>query len=89
MKFILYVKSGCPWCTEAVGYLRDEGYAFEEIDVLRNPDDFKAMVEVSGQSLAPTLVADELVLPDFGVPELEAFLARHEITPDMVGSGGD
>ncbi len=84
MRFTLYVKSGCPWCVEAVDYLRGEGYAFEEIDVLRNPDDFRKMVEVSGQSLAPTLVAGELVLPDFGVPELEAFLDRHGITPDDV-----
>ena len=88
MRFILYVKSGCPWCVEAVDFLKSQGYPFEEIDVRRNPEAFKKMIEISGQSLAPTLAAGELVLPDFGVPELEAFLDRHGITPGDV-SGAD
>ena len=84
MRFTLFVKSGCPWCVEAVDYLKGKGYPFEEIDVLRDPAAFKEMVEVSGQSLAPTLVADALVLPDFGTPELESFLEKHGILPENV-----
>ena len=84
MRFTLYVKSGCPWCVEAVDYLRDHGFSFDEVDVLRNPDDFKAMVDISGQSLAPTLVAGDLVLPDFADGVVAAVLMRHEITPETV-----
>jgi len=30
----VYVKPGCPWCVQAVAFLRDAGFDFEEIDVI-------------------------------------------------------
>lgn len=82
MTLKVFIKPGCPWCVEAVAWLKREGYAFEEIDVLADAAAFDEMIRISGQSLAPTLIAgDDLVLPDFGVPELEAFLEEHEIHP--------
>ena len=77
------VKSGCPWCTDAVRYLRKEGYVFQEIDVLRDGAAFDEMIALSGQSLAPTMDVAGTVLADFGVDELEEFLAAHRITPEM------
>ncbi len=79
--FQLYVKPGCPWCTDAVDYLREHGYAFEEIDVRRDPDAFAEMRKVSGQSLSPTLAVGDLVLPDFDTDELEDFLKEHDLQP--------
>ncbi len=79
--FQLYVKPGCPWCHDAVDYLREHGYAFEEIDVRRDPDAFAEMRKLSGQSLAPTLVVGDLVLPDFDTDELEDFLKEHDLRP--------
>lgn len=78
----VYIKPGCPWCVEAIAWLKQEGYSFEEVNVMTDPSAFEEMIQVSGQSLAPTLTTEEgLVLPDFGVPELEAFLEKHEIHP--------
>lgn len=77
----VYVKPGCPWCVTAVAHLKNEGYDFEEIDVLSNPDKFEEMREISGQTLAPTMTYGDLLLSDFGVDELGAFLDEHDIQP--------
>lgn len=77
----LFIKPGCPWCVDAERWLRGQGYAYEAIDVLSDSNAFREMLELSGQTLAPTLWIDGKVLPDFGVPELETFLSRHNIEP--------
>ena len=77
----VYVKPGCPWCIAAVGHLKNEGYDFDEIDVLNHPEKFEEMERLSGQTFAPTLTYGDLLLADFGVPELEAFLDEHVILP--------
>jgi len=74
--FTVYVKPGCPWCTEALAYLDDHGYAYEAVDVIADPEAFAEMRELSGQSSAPTML-----LADFGAEELEAFLKKHQIEP--------
>ena len=27
--FLLYTKTGCPWCADAIDYLREAGYEFD------------------------------------------------------------
>lgn len=87
--FKLFVKPGCPWCVDVTKYLNDNGYRFEEVDVIADAEAFSEMERLSGQRSAPTmLVGDEddgLVLPDFGVPELEAFLEEN----GLISSAGD
>ncbi len=80
-KWLLYVKTRCPWCVEATAYLREHGYEFEEIDVLQNPAAYKEMQKISGQRYTPTLVIGSLVLADFDVDELEDFIAEHALQP--------
>ena len=77
----VYIKPGCPWCVDAVAWLKREGYEFEEIDVIANPASFDEMLQISGQSCAPTMTVGDLLLADFGVPELELFVEEHEIHP--------
>jgi glutaredoxin len=79
--FTVYVKPGCPWCTEALAYLDDHGYAYEAVDVIADPEAFAEMRELSGQSSAPTMTYGDLLLADFGAEELEAFLKKHQIEP--------
>ncbi len=78
---ILYVKTGCPWCIEAQQYLRDKGYQFTEIDVVRDREAFDEMKSLSGQTYAPTLKVGEHVLADFDTAQLERFLTQHSIRP--------
>ena len=79
----VFVKAGCPWCVDAVAYLRGEGYIFKEIDVLQDAALLDEMIALCGQGLAPTLEIQGKVLPDFDVSELKVFLSRHGITPAM------
>jgi glutaredoxin len=78
----LYVKFWCPWCVEAIDWLKTRDYHFEVLDVLANPDAYQHMREISGQSKTPTLeLPTGEVLPDFDVGQLEKFLRSHSINP--------
>ena len=81
--WILYVKSGCPWCVDAVDYLNERGYKYQEINVLRDATGFQRMKELSGQRLTPTLSIDDgdLLLADFDTAQLEKFLKQHDLKP--------
>ncbi len=79
-QWTLYVKSGCPWCIEAVDYLKRGGYAFEEVNVSADAAAYKRMKDLSGQSYTPTLVfSDDLLLADFDTGQLETFLRKHQL----------
>jgi glutaredoxin len=71
---ILYIKPGCPWCDDALDYLKRRGIEHETVDVLSDRDKMREMVELSGQSKTPTLDWDGEILADFGVDELVPFL---------------
>ncbi len=75
----VYIKPGCPWCIAVVAWLEDNDYDFTKIDVINNQRAYDEMVELSGQSLAPTMTYGKLMLADFGVDELEDFLDEHGI----------
>ena len=78
----LYVKVWCPWCVDAVDWLKERNYSFKQIDVLASRADYDHMREISGQSLTPTLELESgEVLPDFDVRQLEKFLKDHNIKP--------
>ncbi|HQW28520.1 MAG TPA: glutaredoxin family protein [Verrucomicrobiales bacterium] len=77
----VYIKPGCPWCVDAVAYLKKDGFSFRTIDVIADPAMFREMREISGQSCAPTLTYGELMLADFGVEEMQEFFNKHNIAP--------
>lgn len=78
----LYVKIWCPWCVEAMEWMRSRGYQYELIDVLKDDAAYKHMREISGQSKTPTLeLPSGDVLPDFDVRQLEKFLNDRSIEP--------
>ena len=77
---ILYIKPGCPWCHAAVAFFHQHGVSVDIRDVLSHQADFKRMIQVSGQTLTPTLEYDDFVVPDFSTDEL---LERLEERPDV------
>jgi glutaredoxin 3 len=70
----LYLKSGCPWCTEAEAYLQDRNIAYGKVDVHGDPAAMEELKRLSGQTKAPTMRWGEEILADFGADELDAFL---------------
>lgn len=76
---ILYIKPGCPWCDEVVDYLERKRIAVKTVIVSGNREAMTEMVELSGQSKAPTMDWHGTVLADFGVDELVPFLKKHGV----------
>lgn len=77
----VYLKPRCPWCVDAVAYLKREGFSFTAIDVIADQEQYVEMQKLSGQTCAPTLTYGELILADFDVDEMKAFFAEHGIEP--------
>jgi glutaredoxin 3 len=73
---ILYVKRGCPYFVAAMRALDERGVKYEKMEVRRNASVMQKLQETSGQTKTPTLAWGEQVLADFGVEELDSFLAR-------------
>jgi glutaredoxin len=71
---ILYVKSGCGWCQEAIDFLSDHGIGYREVNVSEDSSAYAAMERASGQTKAPVLDWRGDVLADFGLDELKPFL---------------
>ena len=76
---ILYIKSGCPWCTEVVSFLGEHGINYREKNVSEAAGAFDEMVAKSGQSKAPVLDWHGKLLADFGVVELVPFLRAQNV----------
>jgi glutaredoxin len=75
----LYVKSGCPWCAEAEGYLQEHGIAYGKADVNADQSAFDEMKRLSGQTKTPTMRWDGEILADFGAEELDLFLRKRNV----------
>jgi len=76
---ILYIKSGCPWCQEAVEFFTACGIEYRERNVTNDSQAFEEMKRKSGQSKAPTLDWRGQVLSDFGLEELKTFLLQQNV----------
>ncbi len=75
----LYIKPGCPWCDEVIDYLDRKKIEVETVVVSGNREAMQEMVDLSGQSKAPTMDWHGEVLADFGVDELVPFLKKRGI----------
>lgn len=76
---ILYIKPGCPWCDEVLSFLEGQGIAHETVVVSGDPEAMREMLELSGQTKAPTMDWGGEVLADFGVEELVPFLQERGV----------
>lgn len=72
----LYIKPGCPWCDEVIDYLDRKKIEVETIVVSGNREAMQEMVDLSGQTKAPTMDWHGQILADFGVDELIPFLKK-------------
>ena len=76
---ILYTKSGCSWCDEAVEFLDGHGVDYRLKDVTSDAAAFAEMQRKSGQTKAPTLDWKGKILADFGKDELVPFLLEQNV----------
>jgi glutaredoxin 3 len=69
----------------AEAVLKKHGIDYERIDVSTERAAYEELKRISGQTRAPTLVAGDRVLADFGPEELEQFLKELNV-PALHGS---
>ncbi len=67
----LFVKSGCPWCDEAMEWLDDHGIEYTTLNVSIDAEAREEMRELTNQTKAPSIDVNGEILADFGADELE------------------
>jgi glutaredoxin 3 len=72
-KIRLFIKPYCGWCHEAMQWLDRRGIQYEVLDVISDAKARKEMLQLSGQTLAPTIDVDGEILADFDTDQLEEF----------------
>ena len=84
-KPILYVKKGCPWCTDALQYFSKVGLELNIIDVRTDPSRMSELQEISGQTKTPTLKNGDFVVADFDVDEFKQALKENPDEAQKLG----
>jgi glutaredoxin len=79
MKIIIYKKTGCPWAAAVVGFLNALDLSYELKNMSANPHYAREIEEISGQSKSPTLLIDEMVVPDASVQDVAEALEEKGI----------
>lgn len=83
-----YLKTTCGWSTGVRAILAKYGLAYEEKDILKNPEFRAEMERISGQKLSPCVVVNDHMLPDISGEELESWLlANNLIEPSDTAVG--
>ena len=77
---ILYIKSGCPWCHEALSFFSSQGIDLDIRDVNKSAKYMSDMVALTAQTKTPTFSYDDFVVADFDVKE---FLTVLKETPQI------
>ena len=84
-KATLYVKTGCPWCTDALSYFKKKQIELNVVDVLINANKMDELIEISGQSKTPTLKNGDFVVADFDLNEFEEEIRKNPEEADKLG----
>ncbi len=79
MKIIIYTKTRCPWCRDALAFLNNNKIPFEEREVRGNPTFFNELKQKSGQDKTPTLDVDGEILADTDAAAIDVFLKKKSI----------
>ncbi|MCH2036413.1 MAG: glutaredoxin family protein [Puniceicoccaceae bacterium] len=83
----LYIKPGCPWCEEALKYFKNQGVDLDLRNVSLDPKEMSAMINVSGQTCAPTFEFEDFIVADFSVEEFVTELNKFPEVQIKLGMG--
>ncbi|NQV04453.1 MAG: glutaredoxin family protein [Candidatus Omnitrophica bacterium] len=70
----VYSTSSCPYCHRAKDFLKENNVQFEDIDVGRDPDAGKEMIDKSGQMGVPVIDIDGQIIVGFDKEAIEKAL---------------
>jgi monothiol glutaredoxin len=72
-----YLKPWCGWSNGVRAILRKYSLAYEDLDIINNPDLYAEMVRKSGQPLSPCVEVNGTMLADVSGEEVEKYLLAH------------
>ena len=73
-KITAYMKPVCGWSNGVRAIFQKYGLEYEDRDIINNPNNYREMVEKSGQPLQPTIEIDGAIIADVSGDEVEAYL---------------
>lgn len=76
-KIIAYLKPSCGWSNGVRAIFQKHNLAYEDRDIINNPENYQEMVAKSGQPLQPTIEVDGRILADVSGEEVEAWLIQN------------
>lgn len=78
-KVIAYLKPSCGWSQGVRAVLRKHDLAFEDRDIINDPQQRQEMIEKSGQMLSPCVEVNGHMLADVSGDEVEAYLLANNL----------
>ena len=76
-KPILYIKSQCPWCKDALAFFNSQNIALDVRDVLENPKRHGRHAKNQWAKSDPTFVYDDCIIADFSVDEFKTAIESY------------
>ncbi|MBU1912018.1 MAG: glutaredoxin family protein [Candidatus Omnitrophica bacterium] len=64
-KITVYSAPSCPWCHALKDFLKEKNIEFEEIDISKDQEKSKEMIDKSGQMGVPVLDIDGEIIVGF------------------------
>lgn len=77
-KVTVYSTQSCPYCVMVKDYLKEKNIEFEDIDVGKDREKAREMVEKSGQMGVPVVIIGDDVIVGFNRPRIEESLGKSE-----------
>ncbi len=75
---IVYTKTGCPWGTQVLDFLKSNNLPFEERNMNDNDSYRVEAIEKTGQWKCPTIDIDGHMLADSDADQLKEYLTKIE-----------
>ena len=70
----IYSLSTCPHCINAKAYLKEKGVDFEDIDVGKDKEAAKKMIEISDSRSVPVIVIGKEIIVGFDAARIDGAL---------------
>ena len=77
-KVKVYSTQTCPWCFKVKDFLKEKNVEFDDIDVSKDHEAAKAMVEKSGQMGVPQIEINGKIIVGFNVEAINEALGLKE-----------
>ena len=76
---VAYLKPVCGWSNSVRMAFAKYGLAYEDKDIINNPDIYAEMVQKSGQPLSPCVEINGQMLADVDGDEVEAWMLENGV----------